>query len=222
MSTRRERLPQGLYALCDDGVRSEVPLEDKAVRLLDGGVRVLQLRMKRTPEARAVEAARTIATLCRARGAVCLVNDWVDLALLAGADGVHVGEEDLPPAEARRLLGSERLLGVTVRSLEEAHMAHRAGADHVGLGPIFASATKAVGVPPLGLAELARIAADSPVPVVAISGIGLSNIAEVAAAGAHCAAVLSDLLAAPDIAGRARALAEAFESGKRQRSLRGE
>lgn len=213
------RLPGGLYALCDDGVRPDLSIEEKARRLLDGGVRVLQLRLKRTPVPRALHLAREVVRQCRQRGAVCLINDRVDWALLSGAHGVHVGDEDLPPEDARTLLGPGLLVGVTVRSLERAKQAKQAGADYVGLGPIFATSTKTVDAQVLGLEALARVAAESPLPVVAIAGIGLANIEQVAEAGAHGAAVLSDLLAAPEIGERARALAEAFERGRRRRSL---
>jgi thiamine-phosphate pyrophosphorylase len=211
--------PPGVYALCDDGVRTELALEEKARLLVEGGVRVLQLRMKRTPWRESVRVARAIAGVCRERGVVCLVNDRADLALLAGAHGVHVGDEDLPAEDARKLLGPDRLLGVTVRGLEGAQEAQRAGADYVGLGPIFATATKVVNAPVLGLAGLTEVARASPLPVVAISGISLDNIEQVAAAGAYGAAVLSDVLQAPDLTERARLLGLAFEKGARRRSL---
>jgi len=212
-------LPPGLYALCDDGVRPELPLEEKASRLLAGGVRVMQLRIKRAPARQALAAARNVVALCQAAGALCLVNDRADWALLSGAHGVHVGADDLPPEDARTLLGPGRLVGATVRNLEMARAAKAAGADYAGLGPVFPTTTKSVDAPPLGLEGLARIAAESPLPLVAISGIGLHNIEDVARAGVHGAAVASDLLAAPDIAERARSLAEAFERGRTRRTL---
>ncbi len=104
-------LPRGVYALCDDTVRPDLPLLEKARLLLEGGVGVIQLRMKRTPVREALDAATAIAALCRARGALCVVNDRVDLAWLSGAHGVHLGDEDLPVAEARRLLGPGALVG---------------------------------------------------------------------------------------------------------------
>ncbi|NMO17027.1 thiamine phosphate synthase, partial [Pyxidicoccus fallax] len=119
----RPMLPRGLYVLCDDTVLPELPLVDKAARLVAGGAKVVQLRMKRTPLGAALAAAREVAALCRRAGAVCLVNDRVDLALLAGADGVHVGDEDLPPEAARELLGPGRLVGVTARGVEGARAA---------------------------------------------------------------------------------------------------
>ena len=206
-------LPRGLYALCDDGLVPEWPLEEKAQALLAAGVRVIQLRMKRTPAERALAAARAIAAQCHEAGAVLIVNDRVDLALLSGADGVHLGADDLPVAEARRLLGPDKLVGATCRSLEHLRAAHAAGADHAGVGPVFRTGSKQVNAAELGLARLAEICAGSPLPVVAIAGIGEENIEQVAAAGAHGAAVLSALLVRQDLADRARRLAAGFERG---------
>jgi thiamine-phosphate pyrophosphorylase len=212
-------LPSGIYGLCDDTVRPDLPVEDQAALLLAGGVRVVQLRLKRTPARAAVAACRAAAARCKAAGALCLVNDRVDWALLSGAGGVHLGDEDLPPEDARRLLGPERVIGVTARNAEMARDAARAGADYAGVGPVFPTATKQVNAAVLGLETLAQVVRDSPLPVVAISGIGLSNVAEVAAAGARMAAVVSELLRAEDVPSRARALAERFELGRVRRTL---
>jgi thiamine-phosphate pyrophosphorylase len=206
-------LPRGPYLLCDDTVLPDVPLVDKAARLVAGGARVLQLRMKRTPPRAALAAAREVAALCRRAGALCLLNDRVDLALLAGADGVHVGDEDLPPEAARELLGPGRLVGVTVRGVVGARAAREAGADYVGVGPLFGTTTKQVAAPVLGLEAFAAVVKGSPLPVVGIGGVGLANIARVAATGAHGAAVVSDALLAGDIAERVRQLVAAFERG---------
>ena len=212
-------LPRGLYALCDDSLRPELPLVQKAALLLEGGARVLQLRMKRTPVREALEAARAVARAAHAVGALLLINDRVDLALLSGADGVHLGDEDLPPGEARALLGPGRLIGVTVRGAAGARVAQAAGADYVGLGPVFATGTKVVPAPVLGLARFAEEVRASVLPVVGIGGVGLENIAQVAAAGAACAAVASDALLARDVAERVRALTRAFERGAMGTSL---
>jgi thiamine-phosphate pyrophosphorylase len=215
----RQLLPAGLYALCDDGARPEVEMAQKARWLLEGGVRVLQVRHKRTPERRALDELAGVVALCRQAGAVCLVNDRVDWALACNADGAHVGDLDLPPEEARRALGPARILGVTVRNGEAARRASAAGADYVGGGPVFSTRTKSVDAPLLGLAGLEALVRASPLRVVAIAGIGLSNIADVARAGAHGAAVLSDLLEAADVPARARALAAAFATGAGGRTL---
>ncbi|ATB49328.1 thiamine phosphate synthase [Corallococcus macrosporus] len=210
----RPHLPRGPYLLCDDSIRPELSLVDKAARLVAGGARVVQLRMKRTPVREALAAARQVVALCRQEGALCLVNDRVDLALLADAHGVHVGDEDLPAEDARALLGPGRLLGVTVRDGAGARAARAAGADYVGLGPVFPTATKQVPAPVLGLEAFAAVVRESPLPVVGIGGVGLGNIASVAAAGARCAAVVSDALLAADITERVRQLATAFEQGR--------
>jgi thiamine-phosphate pyrophosphorylase len=214
MSSSPGPIPGGLYAICDDAVRTDLSVRDKAELLLQGGVRVLQLRLKRTEVAQALADCRWIAALCRRRGAVCIVNDRVDLALLAKADGVHLGEDDLPPQDARLLLGKGSILGATVRNLVGVEEAKAAGADYVGVGPVLETRTKQVNYPTLGIDQLAVIAANSPLPVVAISGISLANIGQVAASGVHGAAVLSELLAADDIPSRARELTAAFERGR--------
>lgn len=221
MSTtaRPSRLPGGLYVLCDDSVRPELPLIRKAELLVEGAPRVLQLRMKRTQGRQAVDAAKAIVALCRAHNVVCLINDRVDWALVSDADGAHLGEDDLPIEDARTLLGANRLVGATTRSLEGIERARALGADHVGLGPIFGTRTKTVEHERLGVGTLTQIAGSSPLPIVAIAGITLHNIEDVAAAGAHCAAVASDALLSDDIPARVRALSAAFARGASRRSL---
>jgi thiamine-phosphate pyrophosphorylase len=215
----RSPLPRGPYLLCDDTVRPELPLGEKAARLLAGGARVIQLRMKRTPPREALAAAREVVAACHRAGALCLLNDRVDLALLAGADGVHVGDEDLPPEAARELLGPRKVVGVTVRNAAGARVAKEAGADYVGVGPVFGTTTKQVPAPVLGVEGFAAVVRDSPLPVVGIGGVGLVNIGQVAAAGAHGAAVVSDALLAEDIAERVRRLMAAFDMGVNGASL---
>lgn len=207
---RRRRLERlrGLYAIVGD----EDPV-GTAAAALDGGASVVQVRLKTTPTGAFLLAARTVVELARGR-ALVIVNDRADLAFLAGADGVHVGDEDLPPAEARRILGEGRLVGRTCRTLEEARAALDEGADHVGFGPMFGSASKALAVPPRGLALLREAAAALPAPVVAIGGITLETIGEVAAAGAAAAAVIHDLLGRGDVRERARLLSAAFAAAR--------
>jgi thiamine-phosphate pyrophosphorylase len=201
----------GLYAIV--GAPDPVAQAGAAVA---GGARVVQLRVKDRPAGEVLEAARRIVALARGR-ALVLVNDRADLAVLAGADGVHVGDDDLPPAEARRVVGPERLVGRTTRTLEEARAALEAGADHVGYGPMFGSRSKAISLPPRGVPALRAVCAALPAPVVAIGGITEETVAEVAAAGAACAAVISDLFGRGDPEARARALSAAFDEGRRRR-----
>ncbi|HEY6005708.1 MAG TPA: thiamine phosphate synthase [Anaeromyxobacter sp.] len=204
---RRARL-RGIYAL----VRS--PEEARAA--VEGGACAVQVRVKDAPAGEVLDVARRVVGIARGR-ALVLVNDRADLALLSGADGVHVGDEDLPVPEARRLLGPERLVGRTCRTLEEARAAVAAGADHVGYGPVFASRTKPLSLPPRGIAALSEVCARLGAPVVAISGIDVTNVGEVAGAGAACAAVVEAIFGKGDARENAARLAEAFESGRSAR-----
>jgi len=205
------KLPRGLYALIDDGVRPEVPVPTKARWALEGGAAVLQLRLEQTLDRAALAWVREVVALA---GAVpVIVNDRVDLCLAGQAAGVHLGDDDLPVEVARRLLGPDALIGVTTRGRADLERARAQGADHVGLGPIFATSTKQVSAPSLGLERFAALVKASPLPVVGIAGITLDTIGAVASAGARCAAVAGDLLRADDVVARARALAAAFDLG---------
>lgn len=206
-------LPRGLYALCDDTLELALTVPEQARRLLAGGARILQVRLKRTSMREALPMVREVVEICRAHGALCLVNDRVDLCLVAGAHGVHLGDDDLPVSEARRVLGPDAVIGATVRNAAGAREAQARGADYVGMGPIWATTTKQVPAPILGTAAFSIEVANSPLPVVGIGGITLERIGEVARAGAHCAAVLSDPLRAEDVTARTAALCEAFAAG---------
>jgi thiamine-phosphate pyrophosphorylase len=182
---------------------------------LEGGADAIQIRDKSSTAYNLSLISAEIQPLARKFGAAFFVNDRVDVALLARADGAHVGQEDLPAREARRLLPRPRLIGVSAGSKEEARRAEREGADYVGVGPVFATATKPDAGEPLGIEALATIAAAVRIPVVAIGGITQENVARVFAAGASGAAVVSAVVAADDMAAAARALKRAM-AGSRQ------
>jgi thiamine-phosphate pyrophosphorylase len=207
---RADRLARlrGLYAL----VGGADPVA-QAIQALDGGAAVLQLRVKESGDAALLAAASRVVALARGR-ALVIVNDRADLAVLSGADGVHVGDEDLPVEAARRVVGPDLLVGRSTRTLADGLAALAAGADHVGFGPVFATGSKQIAEPPRGLTMLAEVARALPAPLVAIGGIGLETIGPVAAAGAAAAAVLGALFDAPDPRLRAAALAAAFAAGR--------
>jgi thiamine-phosphate pyrophosphorylase len=209
-SSRLARL-RGLYAL----VGGADPLA-QARQALDGGATVIQLRVKERPAGEVLALAVSLVALARGR-ALVLVNDRVDLAVLAGADGVHLGEEDLPVAAARGVAGPDLLVGRSTRTLQDGLAALADGADHVGFGPVFATATKRIAEPPRGLAMLAEVAGRLGAPVVAIGGIGLDTIGPVAEAGAAAAAVIGALFDQPDPRRQAGALAAAFAAGRAPR-----
>jgi thiamine-phosphate pyrophosphorylase len=172
---------------------------------LAGGADMIQLRDKAGDVRALLPQARAIQALCRSHSAIFIVNDRLDLALAAEADGVHVGQDDLPAEAARPLLGPGRILGVSTHSREQAEAARASGADYIGFGPIFPTGTKKTGYTPRGPTELRKIRAAVPLPILAIGGITLENVAEVIAAGATAPAVISAVVAARDIAAAAAA-----------------
>ena len=136
-------------------------------------------------------------------GCLFVVNDRVDIALACGADGVHLGQEDLPLAAARRIMGN-KLIGISTHSLEQAKEAERGGADYIGFGPIFGSVTKETGYSPRGLTMLQEIRSAVRLPIVAIGGITEANVTKVWQVGADAAAMISDLIATKDIVEKVR------------------
>jgi thiamine-phosphate pyrophosphorylase len=205
----------GLYAIVDESALR--PPLDLVAAFLEGGAAVVQLRLKNTPAGDLFRLAVASGELCRARGALLLVNDRPDVAGAAGADGVHLGQEDLPVKAAREILGADAIIGVSTHSDAEIDAAVRSGADYVGFGPIFATRSKGASPlpPPHGIAGLRRaVERARPLPVVAIGGITAVRTVEVAEAGAACAAAIAELCAAPDPTAKAREMAEAFRRGR--------
>jgi thiamine-phosphate pyrophosphorylase len=181
---------------------------------LAGGADMIQLRDKAGSLRDLLPRARAIQALCRARRAIFIVNDRVDLALAVDADGAHVGQEDLPAESARRLLGPRRLLGVSTHSLAQAEAAQRAGADYIGFGPMFATGTKDTGYAPRSLDALRGIRQVVALPILAIGGISLENVAEVIAAGATAPAVISAVVGTADITATAAAFRQRVVAAK--------
>ena len=192
-----------LYAIVDplDTGRSA---EDLAVALLAGGARLLQLRLKDASSRDLLAAARILRALTARAGALLLVNDRPDVAVAVHADGVHLGQDDLPVAAARTVLGPGAVVGVSTHDVAQARAAATDGADYVGVGPVFATATKRGALPPRGL-ELVRAVRDAiPLPLVAIGGITPETAADVRAAGADAVAMIGALVRARDVAATVR------------------
>jgi thiamine-phosphate pyrophosphorylase len=196
-----------VYAVVD-GPAARPPLELVAA-FVRGGAAVIQLRLKGAGAGELLRVALEARKLCAGR-ALLLVNDRPDVAKLVEADGVHLGQDDLPWQAARAILGPRALIGVSTHSDAEIDAAQ--GADYIGFGPIFPTRSKpGVDLPtPHGIDGLRRAVQRSKAPVVAIGGITIENAAEVASAGARCAAAIAALCAAPDPEGATRALARAF------------
>lgn len=201
-----------LYAILDTALlpagRDPVAAALAAVR---GGATVVQLRDKRYAARPVIELARRLVEALRPTNVPLIIDDRVDVALAAGADGVHLGKEDMAPGDARRLLGPDALIGVTVHHAHEADVVDPRRADYAGIGPVYPTRSKDPGDPPLGPAGLARLighlrARLPGFPVVAIAGIDAANAAPVIAAGADGVAVIAAIFAADDIEQAARRL----------------
>jgi thiamine-phosphate pyrophosphorylase len=203
---------EGYYAILDvQGEAAPDGLCDRAQELLAARPCCLQLRGKRLSAAALAEAAARVRPLCSAAGVLFCVNDRVDVALAVGADLVHVGQDDLPLAETRRIAGDRLRVGVSTHNPAQARSAVAAGADYIGFGPIFATRSKDRPDPVVGLDALRAVAgAAGTVPVVAIGGIDLDSVTLVAAAGARAAAVISAVDRAPDRTAAGRKVAAAF------------
>ncbi len=165
---------------------------------VSAGVRFFQYRNKSGSKRAIYETARLLAQAARRAGALFLVNDHADIAAAVDADGVHLGQEDLPIEAARKLLGGHGVIGISTHSREQAIAAEALGADYIGFGPIFATSTKAAGSTQ-GIDALASITKAVAIPVIAIGGINHDNVQVVMKAGADGAAVISAILSAPDL-----------------------
>ena len=196
------RLPR-LYAIVDPLDTGHDPVA-LAAALLAGGARCLQLRWKPAAPRDVLDAARAIRPLAHDAGALFLVNDRPDLAVLAGADGVHLGQDDLPVAAARRVLGPGCIVGISTHDVAQARRAADAGADYVAVGPVYATTSKVNALTPRG-PDLVRAArAVVPCPLVAIGGIDVTTAQDVIAAGADAVAMIGALVRAPDPAAAVR------------------
>ena len=187
-----------LYAILDpeqimDGAADKV-LHD----LLAGGAKFLQLRVKALPPSDFLDLARRARTATRSCGCKLIVNDRVDIALACDADGVHLGQEDLPLAVGRKLIGN-KIIGVSTHDLDQAREAEQNGADYIGFGPMFGTSTKDTGYTARGVEMLRQIRAGVTLPIVAIGGINEQNVQQVWQAGANSAAIISDILRAENI-----------------------
>ncbi len=188
-----------LYALTDEGLSRGRSLEEVARALLSSGIRILQYREKKKKDGEMLEKCRLLRRITREFDACFMVDDHLDLALLSGADGVHVGQEDIPAADVRALAGPGFCVGVSTHAPEQARAAVRAGADYIGVGPVYATQTKEDVCAPVGLSYLDWVVANLSVPFVCIGGIKAHNIHEVAAHGARCCALVSEFVSADDI-----------------------
>lgn len=174
--------------------------------MLAAGIRIIQYREKEKTMMARYQECEEIRKLTREYGATFIINDHVDLALAVEADGVHIGQEDLPIEVVRSLAGDELLIGVSTHSPEEAEDAVRRGADYIAIGPIFRTTTKENAGEPVGLEYLEYVAKNVDIPLVAIGGITEENILDVYRAGARCISLVSEIVGAEDIGAKIASL----------------
>jgi thiamine-phosphate pyrophosphorylase len=195
-----------LYVITDETIAGGRSHAEIARRAVLGGADVIQLRDKGLSPAGLAAAGREIAAVVRESGALFIVNDRLDVAMACGADGVHLGQDDMRVSTARQLAPPGFSIGVSVSPVDEAVQAGREGADYLALSPVFSTASKDDAGPGLGLARLTEIRHAVSLPLVAIGGINRQNVRDVIAAGADGIAVISAVVASPDMTAAAREL----------------
>ncbi len=198
----------GLYVVSGSTFSRGRSLLEVAALALEGGAGIIQLREKELTGKELVRQGQRLKDLCTSYGAKFIVNDRADIALAVDADGVHLGQDDIPISYARKILGPDKIIGISTHSLEQALEAQAAGADYIGVGPVFETQSKADVAAPVGLELVAKVAAAISIPFVAIGGIKLHNVDQVLAAGAKNIAVITEVVGAEDIRLAALALKE--------------
>jgi thiamine-phosphate pyrophosphorylase len=203
-----------LYLITDRRA-ARMPLPEAVRRALEGGVRAVQLREKDLPVRELLALARELRALTREFNAQLFINDRVDVAIAAGADGVHLGQQSMPASAARKAAGSRLLIGVSTHSPAEARAAQAEGADFITFGPVYDTPSKAHYGQPLGLVAVRDVKKDVALPVLAIGGIRSGNLLPVLSAGADGVAVISAILSAEDITKAAAALNKGITTVKK-------
>lgn len=193
-----------LYVVTEEEISNGRTNREVVESAIDGGASIIQLRQKKWDKQKYREEAKKLVRLCKENKIMFVVNDYIDIALEVGADGVHLGQEDLPIADARKICGRKLLIGKSTHSLQQAIDAEKEGADYISIGPVFQTRAKPYTV---GIETLRQVSRAVKIPVVAIGGINVSNIDSVMQAGARNIAVISAVVSANDVELAARRLA---------------
>jgi thiamine-phosphate pyrophosphorylase len=198
------------YYFITDHYLSEAGLESDVTKAVRAGVELIQYRNKDADTLTLYTEARLIRDLCAHGATRLIINDRIDIALAVDAHGVHLGQEDMPYGQARRLLGKDKIIGVTVHTIAEAVEAERMGADYLGVSPVFATSTKLDAGRPCGVEGLKAIRKACRIPIVAIGGIELANIAAVIKAGADMVCAISAVVTRPNVTAEIRKIQKEF------------
>ena len=206
-----------VYVITDAALARGRSAEQVVTAAIRGGADAIQYREKQASAREMVEVGRALRQITREAGVLFIVNDRVDVALAVDADGVHVGQDDIPADIVRRLLGPDKIVGVSAATPEEARRAKADGADYLGVGAIYATSSKADAGAATGPALLTQLKQAVDLPIVAIGGVSIHNAAEAVRYGADGVAVISAVVGAPDIAQATAALKAVVEEAKRER-----
>jgi len=191
----------GLYFITDSRLTRKSVIED-VKSAIESGVKVIQYREKEASAGSMVKEALEIKKLCMQNKVLFLINDRIDIALAVDADGVHLGQDDIPCSYARKLLGRKKIIGISASSAEEALQNEKAGADYTGIGPIYGTTTKKDAKAPIGLEPIRQLQGRLKIPFVTIGGINEANIDEVLGAGARNVAIISAIVAKGSVSER--------------------
>lgn len=193
-----------LYAITGEQFHPGRDMIEVMEEAILGGVDIIQLRDKTSEKRELLRKAKALRELTLKHDVTFIVNDHIDIAMEVDADGIHLGQEDLPLAEARKIVGS-KIIGISTHALEEALLAERQGADYIGVGPVFPTATKADVVAPVTVSYVREVARTIKIPFVAIGGIKLRNVDEVIEAGATRICAVSEIVGSTDVKGTCEA-----------------
>lgn len=199
-----------LYAITDDALSLNRPVIEVVKQLLDAGIRIIQYREKNKSSNSMLKDCIAIKKLTEEANACFIVNDYVDIAVLCNADGVHLGQDDLPIDKVRELIGKEKIIGLSTHNPQQAQKAIEMGADYIGVGPLYPTKTKKDVCEPVTISYLDWVVSHIAIPFVAIGGIKQHNIQEVIQHGAKCCALVSEILSAPNIPLRIQELRQAI------------
>ena len=202
-----------LYAITGEQFHPGRNLIEVMEEAIKGGVDIIQLRDKTSDKAEVLAKAKALRELTRKYGVTFIVNDYIDIAMESDADGIHLGQGDVPLSEARKIVGS-KIIGISTHALEEALLAEQQGADYIGVGPIYPTATKVDVVDPVTIAYVREVAQAVKIPFVAIGGIKLHNVDEVIEAGASRICAVSEIVGSADVKGTCEAFIRKLERGK--------
>ncbi|MDV2884052.1 thiamine-phosphate diphosphorylase [Alkalihalophilus pseudofirmus] len=190
-----------LYAITGEEFHQGRDLIEVMEEAILGGVDIIQLRDKKSKKIDVLKKAQALRELTKKHDVTFIVNDHIDVALAVDADGIHVGQDDLPLAEARKVMGPDKIIGISTHKIEEARAAEAGGADYIGVGPIFETKSKEDVVDPVTTQYIQQVANEITIPFVAIGGIKLHNVDQVLAAGATRVCMISEIVGADDVKG---------------------